>query len=243
MTEELAYRNRIYRNYATRFQSANLTFDNAAALRWGKAYRHYFRGWLPADKTARILEVACGSGKLLYFLRSLGYTNVVGVDVSPEQVSIARQVADVVEGDATKFLECNAEQFDLVIGLDIVEHFRKDEALRFLDACYSSLKPGGRLILQTPNAGVPWSLPALYGDLTHETFFSPDLLRRTVQNIGFQEISLREMGPVPWGYSFLSSIRWFLWQLIRAGVAGRNIIETGNGRGIYSRVFLLFAIR
>ena len=195
------------------------------------------------DKSARILEVACGSGKLLYFLRSLGYTNAVGVDVSPEQISIARQIANVVEGDATEFLERNAEQFDVVIGLDIVEHFRKDEALRFLDACYSSLKPGGRVILQTPNGGVPWALSAMYGDMTHETFFSPELLQRTVRIAGFQAVSLREMGPVPLGYSVLSSVRWLLWQFVRAGSVARNLIETGSSSGIYSRVFLLSAIR
>jgi SAM-dependent methyltransferase len=167
----------------------------------------------------------------------------MGVDVSPEQISIARQVADVVEGDATEFLESNADRLDLVIGLDIVEHFKKDEALRFLDACYSALKPGGRLILQTPNGASPWALSAMHGDITHETFFSPELLQRTALVVGFHSVSLREMGPVPLGYSLFSSVRWLLWQLIRAGTAMRNMIETGSTNGVYSRVFLLSAIR
>ena len=52
MTEKPNYRTRIYENYATNFQDASNTFDDASAWHWGRAYRHYLRGWLPDDKNA-----------------------------------------------------------------------------------------------------------------------------------------------------------------------------------------------
>ena len=48
------YRARIYEKYATRFQSVPEVFDLEGARRWGRAYRHYLRGWLPANRDARI---------------------------------------------------------------------------------------------------------------------------------------------------------------------------------------------
>jgi 2-polyprenyl-3-methyl-5-hydroxy-6-metoxy-1,4-benzoquinol methylase len=76
--------------------------------------------------------------------------------VSPEQVQISRQVVPMVhEEDAIDFLEQNRAYFDLITGRDIIEHLQKPEVLHFLDAVLLALKPGGRLVLQTPNADSP----------------------------------------------------------------------------------------
>ena len=62
------------------------------------------------------------------------------MDISPDQVALSRQVtSNVTQGNVIEFLEANPGQFDLITGFDIVEHFYKDEALRFLDAVYAGL--------------------------------------------------------------------------------------------------------
>ena len=91
------YRARIYENYATRFQDASEHFDSTAATRWGRAYAHYFRNWLPNASEARIVDLACGGGKLLHFFMERDYRNVQGVDLSPEQAALARQAGVAVE--------------------------------------------------------------------------------------------------------------------------------------------------
>ncbi len=239
------YRARIYERYASRFQSASETFDVGAARRWGRSYRHYLRGWLPADPDAPILDVACGGGRLLQFFRDGGYRDVHGVDVSPEQVALARQVThNVVQADVLDYLAGQPARFDLITGLDIVEHFGKGETLRFLDLCYAALRPGGRLVLQTPNAESPWGTHHRYNDLTHELGFNPNALSRLLAMVGFETIEAREMGPVPFGYSFNSTLRWFVWQAIRAGLKVWNLAETGDaGSGVFTRVFLISAKR
>ncbi|MEJ5270320.1 MAG: class I SAM-dependent methyltransferase [Hydrogenophilus sp.] len=235
------YRTRIYARYATNFQSAPPTFDVEAARLWGRAYRHYLRGWLPENRDARILDVACGGGKLLQFYLDCGYTDVHGVDVSPEQVALARQVTpNVVQANVLEYLGERQGHFDLISGLDIVEHFRKDEVLRFLDLCHAALKPGGRLVLQTPNAESPWMAAMRYGDFTHELGFNPNALARLLGLVGFTAIEAREQGPVPWGYSAASTLRWCFWQGIRAGLKVWNVAETGDaGSGVFTRVFLV----
>lgn len=240
MSNSENYRQKIYGRYASSFRKVDRKF-NVAAKRWGKSYDYYFRGWLPQRKDAAILDLACGSGQLLYFFKQRGYMNVSGVDVSPEQVQIARQViADVVEGDVLDFLKTHPESFDLITGLDIIEHFHKDEAIDFLDDCQAALKPGGRLILQTPNAESPWAGAVRYADFTHEVCFTPHLLTRLLAISGFDGAIVRETGPIPRGYSFAASVRYFAWQVIRLGLRVYNMVETGGGgSNVYTRVFLI----
>lgn len=239
------YRARIYARYATNFQDAAPTFDPDAAWHWGRAYRYYLRGWLPADREASVLDVACGGGKLLYFFKRMNYADVAGVDISPEQVALSRQVTQsVTESNALDFLSSRKDAYDLITGLDIVEHFHKPEVLDFLDACYGALKPGGRLILQTPNADSPWGTVHRYNDFTHEVGFNPNALSRLLSITGFREIESREMGPVPLGHSVISTARYLIWQSIRAGLKVWNLAETGDaGSGVFTRVFLISGVK
>lgn len=242
-TSACDYRARIYKSYASKFQHAGCEFASVAAERWGRGYDWYLRGWLPERKSAAILEVACGRGWLLHFFKRRGYENLTGVDISPEQVQLSRQVIEnVVEDNVLDFLESAKEQYDLIVGLDIIEHFHKDETLQFLDGCNRSLKPGGRLILQTPNADSPWGLMHRYNDFTHEICFNPNALRNLLHLIGFQHIEAREAGPVVHGVASFG--RYVIWHLIRIILKIWNLAETGGiGSNVYTRVFLISGIK
>ena len=239
------YRARLYANYGTAMQSAPESFDVDAARRWGRAYDWYFRGWLPAAKDARIVDLACGYGRLLHFFRERGYKHIAGVDISPDQVRRARQVVPDVQGaNVLDFLESHRIEFDLITALDLIEHFSKDEALRFLDAALVALRPGGRLVVQTPNADSPFGMASRYGDVTHEICFNPNSLGRLLSLHRFSAIEVRELGPVPWGYSLASSARWVVWQTIRAGLKLWNLVETGaTSPGIFTRNMLVAAVK
>ena len=167
------------------------------------------------------------------------------MDISPEQVRLARQVVpEVVEAGVQDFLAAHPAAFDLMAGLDIIEHFAKDEVLNFLDGCISALKPGGRLILQTPNAESPWGSSIRYGDFTHEVCFTPHSLAHLLTLCGFTAIEPRETGPVPWGYSLNSTLRYVPWRFMRFFVMAGNLVETGDpGSGIFTRVFLISATK
>lgn len=235
------YRLRIYEKYGENFQDAGARFDETSAGTWSKAYRHYFRGWLPQDKNAAIVDLACGGGRVLHFFRTRGYTKLTGVDISPDQVAISRQVVpDVLQQDVLDFLAQCENRFDLISGLDIVEHFHKPEVFRFLDGCFAALKPRGRLILQTPNADSPWGTMHRYNDFSHEVGFNPNALTRLMRLSGFIDMRAREVGPVPLGYSAGSTLRYVTWQAIRAGLKIWNLAEMGNvGSGVFTRVFLI----
>lgn len=237
------YRSRIYEKYVSKFKDGSTIFNEKDSLLWRKAYKWWFRHWQPTNKDAKILDVACGGGMLLHYFKDLGYTNICGVDISPEQVVLAKQVIEnVTIGNALDYLEAHQSEYDLIVGLDIIEHFYKDEVMEFLDNCYSALKKGGRLILQAPNSESPWGLSIRYGDFTHEVGFTHNCLWKLLMLAGFEDIQGSECGPVPIGVSGI--VRLFLWKILRLGLTGYNYIEAGNkGSGIYTRVFLITGIR
>lgn len=166
---------------------------------------------------------------------------MMGVDISPEQVALARQLpADVELANVLEFLEGNPNSFDLITALDLVEHFHKHEVLRFLDGCVNALRPGGRLILQTPNADSPWGMTYRYNDFTHEVGFNPNSIMCLLRLAGLSVIEVREQGAVPCGYSTASSASPLLWAAIRIWLKIWNIAETGDaGSGIFTRNFLV----
>jgi len=237
VSSETDYRSKIYRSYASQFQGATERFDESAAVRWGLPYKHYLRGWLPASQQAAILDVGCGNGRLLHFFKQSGYSNLTGVDISGEQVALARQVVpNVTEGNCIDVLRGAPESFDLIAGLDIIEHLKKDEAIDLLDGCIKALRPGGRLILQTPNADSPWFGSIRYGDFTHENCFNAHSLGKLLQLRGFTQVEARPAGPVSHGIP--SFIRSAAWQLTVLGCKTWNFVEVGSpGSGIFTRVF------
>lgn len=240
-----SYRDRLYSNYGHDFQDAGEKFDREGALRWARACAYHLRGWLPEQKEAHILDLACGAGKLLFFFSKRGYQDLAGVDISQDQVALARQVTPNVKQESVlDHLESNPASYDIITGYDIIEHFHKDEVLRFIDGCLSALKPGGRLILQTPNADSPWGVSLRYGDFTHEVCFNPNALSRLLRIVGFCDIEAREAGPVPWGSSLTSSVRYLIWQVIRVGLRVWNLAEAGTaGGGVWTRVFLISGVK
>jgi 2-polyprenyl-3-methyl-5-hydroxy-6-metoxy-1,4-benzoquinol methylase len=232
------YREIIYARYTSQYMTEYLVFDQSRYDREAVSLQKRLEKWLPADKTANILDVACGAGQFLYFLNKKGYINVAGVDVSPEQVEISRKVcSNVVLTDALVYLTEHKNTFDLITGFDVIEHFQKSELFPMLDALHGALKPGGRLILQTPNAESPWGMKVRYGDLTHELAFEPTVLKRTLAAAGFDFYEARECGP--YAHGFISFVRCCVWQTFRQFLKLWNLAEVGNaGSGIYTRVFV-----
>ncbi len=91
--EKLGYRQRLYSRYVTDFQAHHLHVDDAVFEQQVVTLRKRFAGVLPVDRTAHILDVACGSGGFLYFLRNAGYVNILGIDVTCDAKEVKKAAA------------------------------------------------------------------------------------------------------------------------------------------------------
>ena len=224
-------RRRLYDSYFATYYGA----DHAPPDELSPSVRAYFDQHLgphlPADRGAAILDVGCGFGGLLMHLRDRGYTDVRGVDVSPEQVAMAHRLglSGVTLGGAAEYLADRREELDLVCAIDVLEHLERQELLQVLDAIHAALRPSGRLVLQVPNADGPFAGRMRYFDLTHERAFTGKSIAQALRAAGFSRVGIHPVRPAVHGVP--SAIRWALWQVIRLGLTGYLAVETGVLRG------------
>ncbi len=184
-----SYRDILYRDYSA-------TFGGQKALDAAVQHAQYEATYdaLPSNRDAAIADLGCGKGEWLAWMASKGFSQLTGVDLSPADLAIARQndpSRTWIEEDVISFLESQNNAFDLLHAKDIIEHFTKDEFIRFLLAAKNALKPGGELWLLTFNAQSPLSSAIRYGDFTHEIGLTPASMAQCLRACGFKHISVQ----------------------------------------------------
>jgi 2-polyprenyl-3-methyl-5-hydroxy-6-metoxy-1,4-benzoquinol methylase len=155
-------------------------------------YRDLLGSLLPKNPEAWILDVGCGIGLALGFLKASGFKNIEGVDTDAGQINLARQ-ADLpakLVADTTKYLSERKGSSDCVLCLDVLEHIPKAEQIPFLCGIFGVLKPQGRLILTVPNANSALAMRWRHIDWTHETSFTEHSLDFVLFHAGFQKITV-----------------------------------------------------
>jgi SAM-dependent methyltransferase len=243
---ESIYRNRIYLHYVNS-RSEALAPTSLEGLRPRFPYlKRLIRDHFPADHNAAIVDLGCGHGALMHVARQAGYCNIFGIDRSSEQVASARSLGidGVREGDlAAAISTMPAESSDVIITFDVIEHFRKDELIGFVDQVFRVLRPGGRWIIHTPNGESPFGSRMRYWDFTHEIAFTRVSIRQLLLSSGFSSVKCYEDAPVPHGIK--SSIRWFFWIWIRALLRLWLAVETGetSSGAIFSQNLLSVAFK
>jgi 2-polyprenyl-3-methyl-5-hydroxy-6-metoxy-1,4-benzoquinol methylase len=117
---------------------------------------------------------------------------VQGVDIELDQVERANAAGyPIVHGDAETYLA--GRQYDDVLATDLIEHL--SNAALFLAAARKNLKPGGQLVLSTPNAFCFRELFYVYSRWTndppfhaqHVCYYTPTTLKALAARYGFRE--------------------------------------------------------
>ena len=149
-----------------------------------------FLHWAPQG---RLLDVGCGSGLWLLLVAQLGW-QVEGIDFDEKSVSLARQQGLLVHLGSLEQQNFPSESFDALALSHVIEHV--PDPVRTLAECARILKPGGQLVLYTPNAS----------SLGHRLFkqnwrglepprhlhlFGPASMRTLMGRAGFGHVSIR----------------------------------------------------
>jgi len=142
-------------------------------------------------RCGRLLEIGCGGGDFLVTAQAAGW-RVTGVEYSAAACEKARQRlknGEVFCGELHN-ARLEAEQFDLCVISDIIEHVRSP--MDFLKEIHRLLKPGGALFIATPSIG-SWSARLMRQKwmefkTEHLTYFDPQTLQTALFKSSFREI-------------------------------------------------------
>jgi SAM-dependent methyltransferase len=139
-----------------------------------------------------VLDLGCGRGEWLEVLSEHGYA-CRGVDMNGVMVGEARALGlDAVEQDAIAHLRgLDSGSVAAVTSMHLVEHLPYEVLIRLVDEALRVLRPGGVLILETPNpenltVGSYW----FYMDPTHRNPIPPPLLQWVVEARGFENATI-----------------------------------------------------
>lgn len=182
--------------------------------------------WLPRLAGGRLLDVGCGSGRFIGRMRDLGW-HAEGVDFDPEAARVGARHGLTVRVGGLADQGYPDASFDAVTMIHFIEHIFDPREV--LAEAHRILRPGGRLVVITPNAaglghrvfGASWRP---LEPPRHIHVFTPRALARLAGEAGFAEVAVRTMLCEPYGVVAGSArIRWQGRHDMRQpiGVAGR----------------------
>jgi SAM-dependent methyltransferase len=151
-------------------------------------------------QTGKLLDVGCAYGFFLDEARRYGW-QVVGLEPDLGQAAWARRHLGLPVLADLESQELEPHSFDVLTLWDVIEHIEDPHS--FLKRCHTLIRPGGVLLLKTPNAeglmkrGPWWLRPylTLYWQLVypanplqHLYHFTPQIIDRLLQETGFSVI-------------------------------------------------------
>jgi ubiquinone/menaquinone biosynthesis C-methylase UbiE len=141
---------KVWENYfgrLTRRKGDHEAANSYFSLKNFELVRSSVLGLIGKARGLSILDVGCGTGHLLHSLA--GKNQVVGVDISLTMLTFARSKGFFVVQSSGKKLPFETGGFELVTAINVLQSLKEGNVLT--DELVRVTKPGGRIIVSTPN--------------------------------------------------------------------------------------------
>jgi len=230
------FRQDLYQRYVSTFKGSAQAAE-ASEPWWDHKIMPLLRG---VERDAPVLELGCGAGGLLAYLERRGFSHASGIDISAEQIALARERGVRAEvGDVNDVLRSRHGAYAAIVAVDVLEHLTRDELVQLAPTVFAALKPGGVWLIQTANGAGLFPRQVIYGDLTHVTVLTPESLGQLLRAFGFVELAFYETGPVP--IRLRGKLDLALWAAIKTVANAIRRIETGKHQAIWTENFICLA--
>jgi O-antigen chain-terminating methyltransferase len=144
-----------------------------------------------------VVDVGCGRGEWLALLHADGF-EAIGIDTNVQAVDACRSRGLMaIVGDAISYLRgVEAGSLLAVTGFHVIEHLPADLQIELVEAALHALRPGGLLILETPNpTNLVVGAAAFYSDPSHLRPVNPAYLSFLLNDLGFVGVETRFIHP------------------------------------------------
>jgi ubiquinone/menaquinone biosynthesis C-methylase UbiE len=124
---------------------------------WWEGRRQILRQSITNKKGLKVLDIGCGTGETLSFLKEyLPKPELYGIDSSPVAIKYAKKRGhkNILKVDAKK-LPFSDNSFDCILLLDVIEHIEDDASI--LKEAKRVLKKKGKIIITAPALQFIWS--------------------------------------------------------------------------------------
>lgn len=204
-------------------------------------------------EVTRVVDVGAGMGALSRRLSDAGY-RVSACDLFPEYFRVPEVECLLVDNDGR--LPYDDQSLDVAFGVELVEHLEETEHL--FSEVARILKPGGELIITTPNilslksrlgflfTGYTYSFPPLDPDVRdpvhqHITPLTLDGYRWRLKQAGFEieEVAVDKFQNTSMWLSFLLPFVWFA--RLRASGKSPNVRYQNEAKMLYGRTLMIRA--
>jgi O-antigen chain-terminating methyltransferase len=217
----------LYEEYSSHFSNFK---EHCPELQYS-IYEDLYKKRLPKDTGMTILDLGCGKGEWLQWLKAKGFTALYGVDCSNDIQKGSADGVRLIQADAMTFLKDSQDRFDLIHAKDLIEHLDIEQALEFCRLIRSRLKPGGKIWLVTYNAQAPFSGATRYSDLTHRIGLTPMSACQLLSACGYQQVECAGIHACP------NTFKGRLRKILNRGVAAisRFLLDLRHGsKGAFS---------
>jgi len=137
------------------------------------SYRRIVRDLIGPGQGQSVLDAGCGDGRFCYELRGQGF-RVTGMDYSDRALAFARAFCPDTEFIRQDLTQLQPDRtFDVVVLIEVLEHFPPDMVARVLASLRSCLAQDGRIIISVPSTRVK-------KPTKHYRHFTPELLTETI---------------------------------------------------------------
>lgn len=224
------YKSKFYDQYYSQRSGKKLPGSLADLKSRRPFYLRVIKRLFPIDLDSRILELGCGFGAFLHQMRLDGFHNSTGVESSSEMFEASQTLGidGIIFKDALEFLRSTPDgAFDLVVAIDVIEHFDKTTVLDLIMEIYRVTSPGGAFITHQPNAEGVFGSAIRYADFTHDVAYTRSSIEQVCRASGFDSVESFEDKPLV--YNFPSLIRRILWtSILRPVYLFMSGVENGS---------------